>query len=468
MRIHLIGVCGTGMGSLAGLLKEAGHQVSGSDRAFEPPMGDALARWGIELKQGYSALNLEPAPDYVVVGNVCRSDNVEARAAIDGGFSHGSMAKTVHDFFLADRVPFVVAGTHGKTTTTALLAFLLDRCMADTGFLVGGLPKDFTHSFRAGSTGKPFVIEGDEYDSAFFEKYAKFMHYAPHCAVINAIEHDHIDIYPDMQAYRAAFVKFAKLVPEEGLLLANAADAEVCQVVGQAKCRVRYFATDSDQVSGRALDYSARVDDGGRVVFTVLGTEHGPIHLPMTGQHNLRNAVAALALAHEGAGVPVAKLLGVLPGFGGIARRQELRGEVRGVAVYDDFAHHPTAVVETLSGLRKRHPSGRLIAVFEPRSATASRGLHQTRYPSAFEPADWVLIAPVGRPEIPQAERLDVERIAGDIKRAGGRAQACKSVEQIVALLAAESRGGDVIVVMSNGAFGGIHERLLQALKNSP
>src|SRR5215510_9601446 len=246
MHVHLIGVAGTGMGSLAGLLKKAGHRVTGSDSAFYPPMGDALARWGIETLQGFDPQHLVPPPDLVVVGNVCRPSNVEARAAIDGGLPYKSFPAALRQMFLEQRRSFVVAGTHGKTTTSALLAFLLDRTGHAPGFLFGGIAADFPESFRAGRSGGPFVVEGDEYDSAFFEKTPKFWQYAPEIAVIHAIEHDHIDIYPDMASYRAAFQRFVALIPQHGLLVANAADAEVRAVAEGAACRVSFYALDGE------------------------------------------------------------------------------------------------------------------------------------------------------------------------------------------------------------------------------
>lgn len=464
MHFHLIGVCGTGMGALAGLLREAGHRVTGSDRAFEPPMGDALVRWGIELKQGYSPAHLAPAPDYVVIGNVCRPDNPEARAAIEQGLPYGSLPQTVHDHFLVQTRPFVVAGTHGKTTTTSMLAFVLDRCGLSPGFLIGGLPRDFPHSFRTAPPNAPFVIEGDEYDSAFFEKTPKFWRYAAQVAVINAIEHDHVDIYPDLAAYRQAFVRFIAGMPSDGLLFGYAADAEVRTLCRQAPCTVRWFATAGEDTADVAPDYLALPQPDGSFAVRCAAGEIGPFHAPLTGTHNLRNALVAAAMAHEGAGVALQEALGHLAAFGGVRRRQELRGTVAGVRVYDDFAHHPTAVAETLKGIRARHPDGRVIAVYEPRSATAARAMHQTSYPAAFAAADLTLLAPVGRKELAVAERLDVDEVAADIRAAGGQAEACVDVAQIIERLVQVCAAGDSVVVMSNGAFEGIHERLLAEL----
>jgi len=468
MHVHLIGVCGTGMGSLAGLLRDAGHRVTGSDTGFYPPMGDALKRWGVETRQGYDPKHLEPAPDLVIVGNVCRPTNVEARAAIDTGLKYVSMPAALEELFLAPCRSFVVAGTHGKTTTSTLLTFLLDRAGAEPGFLIGGIPMDFDESFRIGKPGRPFVIEGDEYDSAFFEKRAKFLRYRPEVVVLNAIEHDHIDIYPDMASYRAAFDALVDLIPATGKLIAYAGDAEVRRAAARAKCPVSYFALDGDDCGDISPEWLAcRVAPSGEQQpfdLFVGGSSCGRFMSPLSGDHNLRNALAAIAMAAEGAGVAVRTLSTLLPAFRGVRRRQQLIGIASGVRVYDDFAHHPTAVDETLRGIRARHPDGWLIAIFEPRSATASRRLHQQDYIRAFRPADLTLLAPVGRSEIPESERLDVNELAAAIEARGNTAQALSSTQAIVDEVVKTARSGDTIVAMSNGAFDQIHERLLGAL----
>jgi UDP-N-acetylmuramate: L-alanyl-gamma-D-glutamyl-meso-diaminopimelate ligase len=469
MHIHLIGVCGTGMGSLAGLLAKAGHRVTGSDAAFYPPMSDALTRWGIETYQGFSPSHVEPAPDLVVIGNICRPNNPEARAAIDSGLRTMSLPAVLEEFFLKDRLNFVVAGTHGKTTTTALLAYLLDATGKEPGFLIGGIPNNFDESFRAALPGKPFVIEGDEYDSAFFEKSPKFWRYRPVIAIINAIEHDHIDIYPDMNAYREAFIEFVRRVPQEGLLVAFAGDPEVRAITRQARCRVSYFALESDECGGQAADWMAapQPPENECQAFDLYrnGTSCGHVVSPIVGGYNIRNVIAAMAAAEEGASANRDDLVKALPGFTSVRRRQQLRGLESGIRVYDDFAHHPTAVAETLRAIRQRHPEGMLIAVFEPRSATASRRTHQETYPEAFSAADLTLLAPVGRPEIPNEQKLDVARVAENIQKRGHRAQACESLEQIVDRIEREARSGDTVVVMSNGAFGNIHEKILARIR---
>lgn len=456
------------MGSLAGLLVAAGHRVSGSDRAFYPPMGPALARWGVETKTGYDPSNLDPAPDLVVVGNVCRPDHPEARAAIDRGLRVASFPATLAELFLAHRAPFVVAGTHGKTTTSALLAYLLDRSGLDPGMLIGGIPRDFDASFRLGHGGGPFVVEGDEYDSAFFEKSPKLWQYRAKAAILTSIEHDHVDIYPDEASYRAAFEGFIARVPPDGLLVAWAGSPLVRELAAAAPCRVVFYALASDAVGDvtptwLAAPYPAH--SGAQPFDLFVGGSATPTVLsPLSGLHNVRNTLAALALAAEAGGARLDTMLTALRSFRGVRRRQELLGEADGVRVYDDFAHHPTAVRETLAGLRARHPEGALIAAYEPRSATASRRVHQASYEEAFAEADLALLAPVGRTEIADAERLDVGALADALRAAGVRAEAPADHGALLETLVREARPGDTVVLMSNGDFGGLHDRVLAAL----
>jgi len=468
MHVHLIGVCGTGMGALARLFIEAGNRVSGSDRAFNPPMGPALSRWGVEAMPGWDPTNLDSGPDLVIVGNVCRPDNVEARATLDGGLRCLSFPGAMEEIFLPARKSFVVAGTHGKTTTTSVLAHLLMEAGLDPGYIIGGIPQGREHSSRLGASAAPFVIEGDEYDCAFFEKHPKFWRYRPWACILTSVEHDHIDIYPDEASYDAAFEGFIDKIPPDGLLVAWAGDPRIRRLTARARCRVRYYALDSDDCGDVSVVWQAGVvrAQAGAQPFDLFvgGTYCGRVTSPLFGEHNVRNVVAALALAAEGAERPVRELIGALQSFRGVRRRQELLGEVRGVRVYDDFAHHPTAVRETIRSMRMRHPGGRVIAAFEPRSATASRRLHQAEYPAAFSGADLALIAPVGRPEIEDEERLNVEEIAATIREGGGRAEAPASIGALVERIAAEAREGDTILIMSNGTFGGAHDMILSAL----
>lgn len=472
LHVHFVAVAGTGMGALAGLCAAAGYRVTGSDVAFYPPMGDALRAWGIETREGFGAHNLEPEPDLVVIGNVCRPHNVEARAAIDGGLRYQSLPGALAELFLRDRKSLVVAGTHGKTTTSTLLAYLLHAAGADPGFLVGGIPSDFTTSYRVGHSGGPFVVEGDEYDSAFFEKSPKLWQYLPAAAIVTSIEHDHIDIYPTLDSYLAAFTGFIARLPASSALVVAAHDPLVREVVRGAKhTRVIGYAVEGDDTGDLAPRWvaSARLDGTSRL-FDLRrdGVLVGTARSPLSGLHNVRNALAAIALAHEACAVPIDVLLHALEGFRGVRRRQELVGTVAGVSIYDDFAHHPTAVRETVRALRERHPAGRLAAVFEPRSATASRRIHQSEYVGAFVDADLTVLAPVGRPEIPLSEKLDVAAIARELEARGRCAHAPADVDAIVSLLASWARPGDAIALLSNGAFGGIHARLLVALGTAP
>lgn len=470
MHVHLVGVAGTGMGTLAGLFRAAGHRVSGSDVAFYPPMGDALRRWGIETHVGYDPAHLTAKPDLVVVGNVCRKDNPEARAAIDGGLRYTSMAGAIEETFLATRPGFVVAGTHGKTTTTTLLAHLLLEAGLDPGLFVGGIPRALGESFRLGGEGAPFVIEGDEYDSAFFEKTPKMWRYKQRAVIVTSIEHDHVDIYPDEASYRAAFVGFVERIPEEGVLVAFAGDAAVREIASRARCRIVWYAATGDDCGDVSPTWLAApsLSQGGAQPFELFvgGTSAGAVLSPLSGVHNVRNATAAIALACETSGetIAVSTLAASLRTFAGVKRRQELLAVARGVRVYDDFAHHPTAVRETLSGLRARHPEGRLVAVFEPRSATASRRLHQDGYEDAFYSADLAVLAPVGRTNIPAAERLDVTAVAEALRARGVDALAPGSLDAVLEVVVSAAKEGDTIVLMSNGDFGGLHDRVIAAL----
>jgi UDP-N-acetylmuramate: L-alanyl-gamma-D-glutamyl-meso-diaminopimelate ligase len=463
MHVHLIGVAGTGMSALAALLVEAGHRVSGSDTAFDPPVGPYLEGLGIECLEGWRGSNLDANPDLVIVGNVCRRDNPEAQEAMTRGLRTVSMPGALAEHVLSDRKPLVVAGTHGKTTTSTLLAYLLRQVGMDAGFFIGGIPLNFERSSRLGAAGVPFVIEGDEYDSAFFEKTPKFWSYEPAAAILTSIEYDHVDIFPDAGTYVGAFRRFVELLPADGWLFAWAGDPLVREVASEAPCKVRFYALDGDDCGGVQPMWLGMPAPGGTMDLFGGGSLCGRATLPLIGRHNARNTVAALAMASEAAGAPLDRLIAALPGFRGTKRRQELVGVTNGVHVYDDFAHHPTAVKETLAGFRER-VAGRLIAVFEPRSATASRRLHQDAYPGAFAPADVCILAPVGRSEIPAEEKLDTRAIAEAIRSAGGQAQACESVEDAVVAAAAEAKPGDTIVVMSNGRFEDAPDRILLAL----
>lgn len=486
MRIHVTAVAGTGMGALAGLLQELGHEVSGSDVAFYPPMGPALESWGIALMHGFRAEHLTTeaafgrAPEVVVVGNVCRRDNVEAVCAEELGIVRMHIGSALQTFTLPGTAPLVVAGTHGKTTTSALSAYLLDRAGFEPGFLIGGIPKSLGRSFRAAGKRqlsldrtprlrkRPFVLEGDEYDTAFWEKTPKFLHYQAEVAILTSIEHDHVDIYPTLESYRQAFHTFVAGLPNHGLLLGWAGDAEVRTAMAHAPCEVAYYAVEGDAVGDVPVHWLAAPaqtsPEGLTFDLYAGGVLAGRFLSPLPGLHNLRNAVAALAAAAQGYGADLRALGPALAEFGGIKRRQELLGTPGGVSVYDDFAHHPTAVRETLAALAARHPQGRIIAVFEPRSATACRRTHQVEYESAFGVADLVLLARVHRQDIAADERLDVAALAAALGARGTNAVSLASSEAILSRLLEEVRPGDVVAILSNGAFDGLHGRLLAAL----
>jgi UDP-N-acetylmuramate: L-alanyl-gamma-D-glutamyl-meso-diaminopimelate ligase len=468
------------MGSLAGLLAELGHAVSGSDVAFDPPIGPALNGWGVQTKTGFDPAHLVPRPDLVVVGNVCRKDNPEARAAIDGGIPYTHIAGALSDLVLSGTRPLVVTGTHGKTTTSALAAWLLEGCGRKPGFLVGGIPANFAKSFRAprrklplaadggGDDRPPFVLEGDEYDTAFFEKTAKFLHYPAEVAIVTSIEHDHVDIYPTVEGYREAFRRFVARLPESGLVVANAADPVVVDIVGNAaRADIAWYALEGEPFHGvapRWLGAPAGSDARGTAFDLYAGgVAAGRLVVPLSGRHNVSNALAAIGAVVEGYGVKIHELVRPLASFAGVKRRQEVVGEPRGITVVDDFAHHPTAVRETLAGLRARYAGRRLFAVFEPRSATACRAMHQAEYAKSFDAADEVLLAPVGRKGLTDA-MLDTERLAADLRERGKIAAAYPDVDSVLRDLVERARPADVIALLSNGAFGGIHQRLLRAL----
>ena len=477
MRVHFVGICGTGMGSLALLFRDAGHEVSGSDQSFDPPMGPALRASGVRCLEGFDPSHVDA--DLVVVGNAIRKDNVEARAAEERGLTRTSMSAALREHFLQKRRPLVVAGTHGKTTTSTMAAWILESAGLEPGWFIGGIPKNLPsgaaigrtkQSLSAPSVRAPFVVEGDEYDAVYWHKQPKFLDYigigTDDVAIVTSCEHDHIDIYKDVESYEDAFHRFVKEVPEGGLVVCDAHDARARHIVKESSlARTSFYALDGDDTGDVTPTWLAALStvDSGRQLFDLFvgGTSCGRFALPVPGAHNVRNAVAAIAACAEGFQVPVAAARTALAGFQGVRRRQDLLGEPRGIRVYDDFAHHPTAVDETLRALRSRHPEGALWAVFEPRSATAVRNLHQDAYTHAFSAADHVLFAPLGRANIPEAERLDLGKLAREL---GPKAETLRSVDEIVERLGAGAQPGDTIAVLSNGAFGGIYAKLLARL----
>ncbi len=462
MNIHMVAICGTGMGSLAGLLQAAGHRVRGSDKAFYPPMSDRLRAWGIPTVEGFAAEHIAADTELVIVGNACRSNNPEARAAFDRGLAVMSFPQALAQMFLAEKHTMVVTGTHGKTTTCSLIAYLLVRAERDPGFLIGGVPLDFASSFRLG-TGPDFVVEGDEYDSAFFDKRPKFVHYRPQRVVLTSVEFDHADIYADMDAYREAFAGLVAAIPDHGVLIACVDDPEVAALAESAGCRVVGYGFGAG-AAWRALD--ARVD-GGRTRFRLRrpGCAALELELPLAGRHNVANGLAALALGAE-VGIDPQSGCALLADFRGVARRMQVRGVEAGVTVVDDFAHHPTEVAATVRAARQRWPRAELVAVFEPRTNTSRRSVFQQRYPHSFAGAERVIIVPPFDIEsIPVAERFDSGALVEALRGDGVDAMLVGDADAVVERLAAELAPESVVLIMSNGAFGGIHDKLLTALR---
>ncbi len=466
MHIHLIGVAGTGMAALAGLLQSAGHDVSGSDTAFNPPMGPALERWGVRCLPGFRVENLYPTPDLVVVGNVCRPNNVEAQSAYARGLDVTHIAGALRRFVLNDARPLVITGTHGKTTTSSLCAWLLDRCRTRPGFFIGGIAENFGLGFRLPEPGGPMVMEGDEYDTAYFEKTAKFLHYNSHDAILTSVEHDHIDIYPDEESYLSAFRKFLRQLPNDGFVVANADDPTVSQLVNEAAaCAVHWYGFHAERATWTVESHHAS-EGGQRLTFARNRERVAAATFPLMGRHNAGNALAALVATSVLTNRPMSEVAQHLSTFKGSKRRQELLGTPAGVRVYDDFAHHPTAVRETLRGLRLGHPQGRLLTAFEPRSATACRTLHQHEYTTAFDAADYVVLAPVARTELAHDQRLDTKQLAAALTERGTQAEACENIGEVVERLVHACKPGDTIALLSNGSFGGIHATVIEALES--
>jgi UDP-N-acetylmuramate: L-alanyl-gamma-D-glutamyl-meso-diaminopimelate ligase len=450
------------MATLAAMLKARGHQVQGSDRAVYPPMSDFLRGEHITLLDGYEAAHITSDIDIVVVGNAISRGNPELEEVLDRKIRFVSLPEAIRETFLWESLSIVIAGTHGKTTTTALAGWLLTAGGLDPSVLVGGIALNLNGSYRLGS-GRDFVIEGDEYDSAFFDKTAKFLKYLPDIAVIGNLEYDHADIYPDMESLRTAFRRLLALVPRRGVVLLGADSPDALALRSEARGEVETFGLASE-ADWRASDLHP-VE--GRVAFDVWhGREpFGRFESPLYGTHNVRNALAAIAVGHR-VGLSAVDLARGLREFQGVRRRLELRGVVRGVSVFDDFAHHPTAIRETLSAVRWAYPDRRVWAVFEPRSATSCRRVFQQDFARAFleSGADEIVLPQVFRATLPPDERLSIEDLVEDISRGGGRARYIPTVDEIVDVIAAEAREGDLVVVMSNGGFDGLHDKLLAAL----
>jgi len=451
------------MATLAAMLKRKGFDVRGSDQDIYPPMSDFLANEGIVTFTGYRAEHITGELDFVIVGNAISRGNPELEEVLDRKIRYGSLPEAIREHFLWGAQSIVIAGTHGKTTTTALAGWVLTDAGLDPSVLVGGIARNFGDagsSYRLGQ-GRPFVIEGDEYDSAFFDKTAKFLKYLPDIASVNNVEFDHADIYADVDAVALAFQRLINLVPRSGLLLVGADSPRARALASAAPSRVETFGLGPD-VDWHARDLRAA---GASTQFMVArgATTFGRFELPLLGAHNVRNALAAIAIASE-LGVDAGRIARALKRFAGVKRRLEVVGVAGGVTVYDDFAHHPTAVAETLAAVRAANPDARIWAVFEPRSASSCRRVFQADFGRAFAGADEVVIAQVFRSKLPEAERLSVSDLVCALRARGQAAREAASVDDIVAAISREHRRGDLVVIMSNGGFGGIHQKLLGAL----
>ncbi len=464
--MHLMGICGTGMAALAGMLQQSGYTVTGSDSHVYPPMSLFLDSLNIPVQNGYNAGNLCPAPDLVIVGNVITRKNPEAEALADLKIPYVSFPQALAHFFIRSRTSLVIAGTHGKTTTCSLLASALFKVELDPSFMIGGIVRQFDANFRLGG-GRYFVAEGDEYDTAFFDKESKFLHYRPHVAVITSLEFDHADIFADLEAIKKSFKKFVALLPKDGLLIANLDDANVAEVSAEAPCAVQGYGLNP----ANAWALADHKTENGASRFKVLqnGAPWATMTVNLSGRHNCLNSLAVCAVLHH-LGVSAETINKGLSCFEGVKRRQEVRGVEKGITVIDDFAHHPTAVKETLAGLKQAYPRQRLIAVFEPRTNSSRRSVFQRDYALAFDAADIVLLRePVPLEGLPPEELFSSIRLAAAlVSERKLSAEAFANTDGILMRLSSILRHGDVVAILSNGGFDNIHSRLLEQLRVLP
>ena len=451
------------MASLAGLLKQRGFKVTGSDAAAYPPMSDFLASMSIPVAQPYAEANLKPRPDLVVVGNAISRGNVELEYVLDERMPFRSLPDVLYEHFLRTREPVVVAGTHGKTTTTSMLAWIFQAAGKDPSFLIGGIAENFGSSFAL-KQGKHFILEGDEYDTAFFDKGPKFLHYFPQAIILTSVEFDHADIYKDLDAVKTAFKRLVNLVPRKGKVIAWDGHANVDECVAGAFSPVeRYGMKESSHWQIVQMNFAP-----GQTSWSVLrdGKLWADFQFPLAGEYNLLNATAAAAMAAH-YGIEAEVIAEALKNFKSVKRRLEVKAEIDGITIIDDFAHHPTAIAETLRALRTAYPSARLWAIFEPRSNTVRRKVLQKDLVDSLSLADQVIIASVFKAEsIPEAERLAPAAVVAAIKRNGKPARELADADQIVDTVAPELRPGDVVAILSNGGFGGIYEKLPRKLEH--
>jgi UDP-N-acetylmuramate: L-alanyl-gamma-D-glutamyl-meso-diaminopimelate ligase len=467
MHYHLIGICGTAMASLAGMLQTRGHKVTGSDQNVYPPMSTQLESLGIKILNGYKAENANIGADCVIVGNAISRGNPELEEVLNRKLLYRSQAEIVKEEFIRGKRSLVVAGTHGKTTTTSIAAWMCEVGGLDPGFLVGGIVQNFDASFRV-TGGDYFVIEGDEYDTAYFDKKPKFMHYLPEIAIVNNIEFDHADIYRDLQEIKFQFSRLMNLVPGNGRLIAGIDSPVVREVLSEMDGKL-FTTVETFGLSDDAKWQVRYLDFGGDVTrFTLFkdGNSWGEFETHLIGEFNVRNCLAVM-IAADAWGISREKMQEALNTFKSVKRRVEVRGVVRGVTVIDDFAHHPTAVEETLKALRMKYDGKRLIAVFEPRTWSSRLAVFQEPYGKAFSYADYVIIAGVYNTAKASelGKVLDVDELVADIALQGKPAMSFPDADSIVEHLTPELRENDVVAIMSNGGFGGIHEKLLNVLK---
>jgi UDP-N-acetylmuramate: L-alanyl-gamma-D-glutamyl-meso-diaminopimelate ligase len=466
--VHLMGICGTGMASLAGMLKEKGYRVTGSDQNIYPPMSEFLGALSIPVLKGYDPQNLYPVPDMVIVGNVITKENPEAIELSRIGIHYLSFPQALRHFALKDNRSIVISGTHGKTTSSSLVAWLLETGGMDPGFMIGGIPYNFNKNFKLGN-GRYFVIEGDEYDTAFFDKGPKFLHYKPWALILTSIEFDHADIYRDLPHVIENFRKLIDLIPPHGVLVANADDPIVSSEIKRAKCQVITYAL-SREADWIADGISVKRDFTHLKIIKAVDppgqghNEYLNLQTPLYGRHNLSNLLSAIVMADH-LGSPRSRLPQAVKTFRGIRRRQEIIGEKKGILILDDFAHHPTAVKETIDAVSQKYKNRRLIAAFEPRSNSSRRNVFQSRYAFSFDKADRVMIPePPMMEKIPPEERFSSQKLVRDLKEMGLNASYFQNTDQLLEALLTESRMDDVILIMSNGAFDNLPLRLLEKL----
>ncbi len=467
--IHLIGICGTAMASLAGMLKERGFRVTGSDAAAYPPMSDFLTGLGIPVAQPFDTRNLDPRPDLVVVGNAISRGNPELEHVLDQRIAFCSLPQLLHQEFLRGKEVLVVAGTHGKTTTTSMLAWIFHTAGMQPSFLIGGIAENFGSSFHLGQ-GKHFILEGDEYDTAFFDKGPKFLHYFPDAVILTSVEFDHADIYKDLDAVETAFKRLVNLIPRRGRIIAfDGATPDVAQSASLERCLRKAFCKVERYGASERADWQiTNINfEAGRTSWSVShnGRVWTDLEFPLAGEYNVWNATAAAALA-EAYGISKEEIAAALKTFKSVKRRLEVKAQVNGITIIDDFAHHPTAIAGTLKALRARYAGARLWAILEPRSNTLRRRVLQADLARSLSLADEIIVAGVFRSDaVPENERLELPELAADIQRHGRRARLVADAEEIVQTIAPEMRSGDVVAILSNGGFGGIYEKLPERLR---